>query len=129
MNIEVRLHIPRGDEYIDTAVGLLGESSSELLTTCADALDSVLSWLERNNTERFKALRSLFVGWRGAKQDSLAPTSEKDPENPENNVRVNGEDGAHQDEEARTPTKREWSVSEASNALKEVLENFKANDR
>ena len=126
MNIESRLHIPRGDEYIETAVGLLGESSSELLTTCAGAVDTVLFWLECNNTELSKVFRSLFGGWQKAKQGKFTSTSEKNPKDSGNQGQGMGTGG---DEEAGSSAKRERCVSESLDALKEVLENFKAKDR
>lgn len=127
MNIEARLHIPGGNEYIETAVGLLGEASSELLMACAEAMDTVLFWLKCNNTERFKAFRSLFAASQDTKQEGSVRT-EKDPENSGSKGRGKGREGAGGVEE-NSRAKRECCVSETSDALKEVLERFKANDR
>lgn len=114
MNIEARLNITRGDEYTREAVKLLGESSSELLKECANALESVLAWLERNNTERFKKFEFTWfsstpsTGSKGS--DVTASDAEK---------------GNHTLELEKPPA----SVADAMKLLQEVLERFKSNDR
>lgn len=113
MNIEMQLETAHGDKYIQEAVGLLGESSTELLAACADGLDSVVRWLELNNTERFKKVISFFSGIASPLKTKRASTSGNDMEKNEKNAQQ----------------KEHLCVFEAMDIIKKVLEKFKAIDR
>lgn len=114
MNIEARLNIPRGDEYTQESVKLLGEASSELLGACACSLDAVLTWLERNNTERFKKFE--FSWFRSSSASSKVSDASSNE--------------AEKEEKADHGSKKKrMSITDAMDALKDVLERFKAHDR
>lgn len=123
MNIEAKLRDPRGNEYIQEAVQLLGESSCELLGSCADALDAIVAWLERNNSDRFSSLRMMGSGFgmrrsggKGGGEDvEMTATSSNSNEKKEK---------VKESEE-----KSVIDILEAQAALKEVLERFKDHDR
>lgn len=116
MNIEARLNIPHGDIYTQESVKLLGEASSDILRVCANGLESVLAWLDRNNTERFGSLK---FSWFTSTLASSAGSKSSDAS------ATDVEKGEHKVTTEKTPQ----SVSEAMKVLKEVLERFKSNDR
>lgn len=53
LNLETRLAHPNAEEVIPRVVAHLGESSADLTTACADALDYLAAWLGRMNQDRF----------------------------------------------------------------------------
>ncbi|TDL16189.1 hypothetical protein BD410DRAFT_755679 [Rickenella mellea] len=53
LNLEGQFQHPKAGIYIESAVHLLGESTSELLVASALALKHIMSWLQRMNSERY----------------------------------------------------------------------------
>lgn len=129
MNIEAKLRDPRGNEYIQEAVQLLGDSSCELLGSCADALDAIVAWLERNNSDRFSSLKKMGSGLgmrrssgKGSGEDvEMTATSS-------NSNEVRG-DEKKKEKAKESEEKSVMDILEAQAALKEVLERFKDHDR
>lgn len=65
LNLETRLTHPSSGEYITHILGLLKQSAEELLACNVEALDHIVSWLERMNQERFFKLflREKSLSW------------------------------------------------------------------
>lgn len=130
MNIEAKLNVPRGNEFIQEAVKLLGESSCELLGSSADALDALVAWLERNNTERFTTLKwSSSSSSSPSKDDKVskgvAPVKDSAPKVQTGSAGETDEEKAEESEKER----RVLGILEAQAALKAELEKFKDSDR
>ncbi|KAH8105763.1 hypothetical protein DFH11DRAFT_1278514 [Phellopilus nigrolimitatus] len=74
LNLESRLAHPDADQLRQHVMELLGESTSELRACCADALEHLVSWLERMNQDRFWKLfrRERLKTWEESIRDDEA---------------------------------------------------------
>ncbi|KAF8310786.1 hypothetical protein DL93DRAFT_2084164 [Clavulina sp. PMI_390] len=121
------------------AVGILGEISSDLILSCAQAIDSAVNWLELTNHERFKNLRDFKWFSRSKKPVSTHPkskTTAKDEKqangaraDKENDDVETGNSGSSLENQSDEDDKEPLSLSEAKEKLREVLERFKNEDR
>jgi hypothetical protein len=64
MNIEKRRHHPQGEILEEKSLRLLAESVEELLTEAGSAMDHILDWLDRLNSDRFLFGRQRRKTWK-----------------------------------------------------------------
>lgn len=69
--VEVGLHKPNNDRYIEMCMGLISAASGDLHTAQAEALTHIQSWLLTLNRQRFQKLRSWFWTFGGSRSGKL----------------------------------------------------------